>query len=102
MSIIGTFKTDGEAYRGDIQTIVISLNDVRIEPVEKAQDKSPNYRVRMGKSEIGAAWKKTSKQGRPYLSVMLDDPALVSTVYCRLIETDANVLALLWERSRAK
>jgi len=25
--------------------------------------------------EIGAAWKKTSERGSPYLSVVLDDPA---------------------------
>jgi uncharacterized protein (DUF736 family) len=35
--------------------------------------------------EFGAAWKKRSKEGRDYLSVKLDDPALTQPINCSLV-----------------
>ncbi len=35
----------------------------------------PDYRILAGATEFGAAWKKTSNEGRDYLSVKLDDPS---------------------------
>jgi uncharacterized protein (DUF736 family) len=34
--------------------------------------------------EIGAAWKKTSKTGKPFLSVKLEGPTLVQPINCAL------------------
>ena len=38
--------------------------------------------------EFGAAWKKTSGEGREYLSVKLDDPSFPAPIYATLIEAD--------------
>src|SRR3546814_2751193 len=39
-------------------------------------------------SDLGAAWKKTSREGRDYISVKLDDPSFPAPVYATLSETD--------------
>ena len=38
------------------------------------------YRLDHGSFELGAAWKKTSKAGKPYLSVKLDSPAFAEPI----------------------
>ena len=49
--------------------------------------------------EFGAAWKKTSGEGREYLSVKLDDPSFPAPIYATLIEgEDDNSYALIWLR----
>ena len=60
----------------------------------------PNYRIQAaGGYDIGAAWKKTSREGRDYISVKLDDPNFPAPVYATLSETDtAGEYTLIWSR----
>ena len=52
-------------------------------------------------SEIGAAWKKTSKEGADYLSVSIDDPSFPERINCRLVKTGSEQgHTLYWERPR--
>jgi uncharacterized protein (DUF736 family) len=56
-------------------------------------------RVLAGATEFGAAWKKTSKRDRDYLSVKLDDPSLPAPIYASLIEVEGEEgLQLIWSR----
>lgn len=49
--------------------------------------------------EFGAAWKKTSREGRDYLSVKLDDPSFPAPIYASLVKADtAGEYALIWSR----
>jgi uncharacterized protein (DUF736 family) len=49
--------------------------------------------------EFGAAWKKTSGEGREYLSVKLDDPSFPAPIYATLIESDEpGTYSLIWSR----
>ena len=48
--------------------------------------------------EIGAAWKKTSKKGKAYLSVKLDGPTLTVPINCALTTQLDGSLALIWSR----
>ena len=67
--------------------------------VEKDGEKSPDFRISAGAMDIGAAWKKTSREGRDYISVKLDDPSFPAPVYATLSETDtAGEYALIWSR----
>ena len=50
----------------------------------------------------GAAWRKTSEAGRPYVSVTLDDPSFPATVYARLIEGENGTHDLIWSRNKPK
>ena len=100
MAIIGTFTRSGPDFTGRIETLTLSV-PVKIRAVEKDNDKAPDFRVYAGKAEfeIGAAWKKTSREDREYLSVKLDDPSFPAPVYASLLETeDAGKHRLLWTR----
>ncbi|MCP4560169.1 MAG: DUF736 family protein [Bosea sp.] len=49
--------------------------------------------------EFGAAWQKTSTEGRDYLSVKLDDPSFPAAIYATLIEVEGtDGLQLIWSR----
>jgi uncharacterized protein (DUF736 family) len=75
MAIIGTFtkSSNGLGFVGTVKTVALNVK-ARITPVEKDNDKAPDYRIYASTTELGAAWKRTSNAGREYLSVKLDEP----------------------------
>jgi uncharacterized protein (DUF736 family) len=78
MATIGSFtKSENGDYAGSVKTLTLNVK-ARITPVDKANDKAPDFRIYAGRSNIdlGAAWRKTSNEGREYLSVKLDDSEL--------------------------
>lgn len=71
-------------------------------PAEGDNDKGPDFRIFAATTEFGAAWKKTSREGRNYLSVKLDDPSFAAPIYASLVETDTEGdFALIWSRRAA-
>lgn len=99
MAIIGKFtaKDDG-SFTGSVETLTLKIKTV-IRPVEKDSDKAPDFRLQSPAIEFGAAWKKTSREGRDYLSVKLDDPSFPAPIYASLVETDTDgEYALIWSR----
>jgi uncharacterized protein (DUF736 family) len=104
MATIGTFTKDGAGYAGTIETLTLKAK-ITFEPQEKRSDNAPDYRVFQitdtFSSEIGAAWKKTSKEGAEYLSVSIDDPSFAERTNCRLVKTGSEQgHTLFWERTR--
>ena len=104
MATIGTFTKDGAGYAGTIETLTLKAK-ITFEPQEKRSDNAPDYRVFQHtdtfSSEIGAAWKKTSKEGAEYLSVSIDDPTFAERITCRLVKTGSEQgHTLFWERQR--
>ena len=73
---------------------------VRIVPADRRpSDSAPSHRVFVGTTEIGAAWSKTSKEGRDYLGLKLDDPSFAAPVFANLIEgEDGEGYRLIWSR----
>jgi uncharacterized protein (DUF736 family) len=61
-------------------------------------DKAPDLRVIVSGVEIGAAWRRTSKDNRSYHSVKLDDPSFTAPIYANLFEGDDGQFALIWSR----
>ena len=58
MATIGSFKkSDNGDYAGAVKTLTLNVK-ARITPVEKTNDKAPDFRIYAGKTEFGAAWKK--------------------------------------------
>ena len=100
MATIGTFhkQADG-SYAGAIQTLSLNVRQASMRPVQSEGEKSPDYRVFTGQTEFGAAWKKTSRENRDYLSVKLDDPSFAGPIYATLVDADDGY-ALIWSRSR--
>ncbi|WP_421729373.1 DUF736 domain-containing protein [Brevundimonas sp.] len=97
MANIGTFTRDGANFTGAITTLALKAK-ASLQPNTKVSDAAPDYRVYAGGIEIGAAWSKTSKGERPYLSVKLDDPSFPAAIFCRMIEGDDGRHQLLWSR----
>ena len=101
MAQIGTFTRDENGtYAGTIKTLTLNVKAAVFRPAEKDNDKAPDYRIFAGQTEFGAAWKKTSRENRDYLSVKLDDPSFASPIYASLVDADDGY-ALIWSRSRA-
>ncbi|MBD3817420.1 DUF736 domain-containing protein [Brevundimonas diminuta] len=99
MATIGTFTAnDKGGFTGVIKTLTLNTK-AGFRPVEKESDKAPDFRVSAADMDIGAAWKKTSREGRDYISVKLDDPNFPAPVYATLSETDtAGEYTLIWSR----
>jgi uncharacterized protein (DUF736 family) len=99
MATIGTFtkSVDGE-YVGAIKTLTLNVKQARLRPVTAESEKGPDFRIFAGQTEFGAAWKKTSREEREYLSVKLDDPSFVSPIYATLVEAEGGSHTLIWSR----
>jgi uncharacterized protein (DUF736 family) len=102
MATIGTFTKQGDTYTGEIVTLGIKVKNVRILPEESGDnDAAPSHRIFVGGAEIGAAWSKISREGRPYLSLKLDDPSFPKPLYPNLFANeDDKTFNLIWTRAR--
>ncbi|MEH6703009.1 DUF736 domain-containing protein [Parasphingorhabdus sp.] len=99
---MGSFTKSGESYKGEIVTMSVQTKNVRIVPEEASENENaPTHRVFVGRAEIGAAWTKTSKEDRPYLSVKLDDPSFTAPIFANLFDDeDGKTFNLIWSRAR--
>jgi uncharacterized protein (DUF736 family) len=102
MANIGSFKKVSNEFQGEIVTLSVQAKNVRITPeTNRGSDNAPSHRVFVGRAEIGAAWSETSKAGRDYLSVKLDDPSFIAPIYANLFEAEEGEgYNLIWSRSR--
>jgi uncharacterized protein (DUF736 family) len=106
--IIGNFKQHGDVYAGSLYGMALNVAYVTLSPVPAKQGNGPDFVV-LGApseedrgSELGAAWAKTSKAGKPYLSVKLDGPTLAQPINCALTKQQDGSHALVWNRKDAK
>lgn len=101
MATIGSFHKQGDgSYTGSIKTLTLNVKQAHLRPVEKDNDKAPDFRIFYGQTEFGAAWKKTSRENREYLSVKLDDPSFPAPIYASLVDAEDGY-SLIWSRSRS-
>lgn len=104
MATIGVFKKTGRIFEGELNTLNVQAKGVRIVPEDnKASDKSPDYRVFVGRVEIGVAWdEESTKTGRKYISVKCDDPSFTQPIFASLFDDEgADTYSLIWTRNRA-
>ena len=101
MATIGAFTKQGDgSYAGAIKTLSLNVKQAQMRPVEKESDKAPDYRIFAGGVEFGAAWKKTSRENRDYLSVKLDDPSFPAPILANLVDAEEGY-SLIWSRRAA-
>ena len=106
--IIGTFRQDGDIYIGSIYNIGFGVPWVTFNPVPAKQGNGPDFVVfgapyeEHGGVEVGAAWAKTSKAGKAYLSVKLYGPTLTAPINCALTKQQDGSHALVWNREARK
>jgi uncharacterized protein (DUF736 family) len=99
MATIGTFmKSEDGSYNGSIKTLSLSVKQAQLRPVQKERENAPDYRIFAGGTEFGAAWKKTSRENRDYLSVKLDDPSFPAPIYANLVDAEEGY-SLVWSRN---
>jgi uncharacterized protein (DUF736 family) len=103
MANIGTFTKTAKGYTGEIVTMSLQKKNVTIVAEEATDNENaPSHRVFVGRAEIGAGWTKTSKEGRDYLSVKLDDPSFAAPIYANLFDDEeGKTFNLIWTRTRA-
>ena len=99
MATIGTFTAADNGYTGSVKTLTLNVKQATLRKAEKDNDKAPDFRIFAGQTEFGAAWKKTSRENRDYLSVKLDDPSFPAPIYASLVDADEGY-SLIWSRSR--
>ena len=98
MAIIGAFTKSSDGFTGTIKTLTLNVK-AKLVPADHESDKSPNFRLLAGAIAFGAAWAKTSRDGRDYLSVKLDDPSFPAPIYASLVEAeDGESFNLIWSR----
>ena len=100
MATIGTFhkQADG-SYAGAIKTLSLNVKAAQFRASETDNEKGPDFRIFAGQTEFGAAWKKTSRENRDYLSVKLDDPSFPAPIYASLVEVEGEEgFSLIWSR----
>nr|WP_314438878.1 DUF736 domain-containing protein [uncultured Brevundimonas sp.] len=105
MATIGTFKkTASGEYTGEIVTLSVQAKGVRIIPHDsRTNDNAPSHRVLVNRAEIGAAWSKTSNEGRDYLAVKLDDPSFNAPIYANLFDDEGGeTFSLIWSRPNGR
>ncbi|GAA4133669.1 DUF736 domain-containing protein [Aminobacter aganoensis] len=105
MATIGTFKKIGNnEFTGDIATLSVQAKNVRIIPDQRATgENAPSHRVMIGRAEIGAAWAKTSNEGRNYLGLKLDDPSFNAPIYANLFDDEeGDTFSLIWSRPNGR
>ena len=103
MATIGTFTSTAKGFKGSVKTLNLNVKTVDFVPAEGDNEKGPDYRIFAGGTEFGAAWKKTSREGRDYHSVKLDDPSFPAPIYASLVETETQgEFSLIWSRRVAE
>ena len=98
MATIGSFTKTDTGFSGSVKTLTLNVK-ATFRADDSENDKAPDYRIFAGATEFGAAWKKTSREGRDYLSVKLDDPSFNAPIYANLFDDeDGESHALIWSR----
>lgn len=101
MPVIGTFKADKDGYAGTIRTLALNAKVRIVANDQKQSQGAPDFRVLVGTTEIGAAWRKTSEDHGSYLSIRLDDPSFAEPIRAALMKSsDDGSLPMLWRREK--
>ena len=102
MPVIGTFSPVEGGYAGSITTLTLSAKVSILTNRRREGHNAPDFKILVGATEIGAAWRRTSQSSdKTYLRVKLDDPALPQPIWGALLEAGADGVApLVWQRER--
>ena len=107
--MIGKFAKEGDGYKGRIFNRERCGRVITFHPTPVKQADGPDFVVvsetqdgEGDEFEIGAAWKKTTSKGKPYLLVKLDRPTFWNGAHCALIEQQDGTFGLVWKRTKLK
>ena len=99
MATIGTFTSTEAGFTWTVRTLALNAKVRIIANDQKKSAGAPDFRVLVGTTEIGAAWRKASEDHGSYLSIRLDDPSFAEPIRAALMEkSDGGSLAKLGRR----
>ena len=93
-----TTREDGK-IAGQVKTLTLDAK-LELAAVDDLKPGAPAFRIYSARTEVGAAWAKTSQTGKAYWSLQLDDPSFPKPIYANLVPQDDGKLLLLWQRER--
>lgn len=102
MAKIGSFKKVSGELKGQISTLTLQVQSVRIVAEDQASGSAPSHRVFVGDVEVGAAWTKHTQENRRFLSLKLDDPSFIAPIFAQLFEGEAGEFDLVWNRPQRR
>jgi uncharacterized protein (DUF736 family) len=76
--------------------------EVSMRGADPRGDKTPDFYIDVDDFEFGAVWKRTSREGKPYLSVKLDSPFLPAPINCALMPEEGGSYIIVWNRDERK
>jgi len=100
MPVIGFFTPMQDGYTGSITTLALNAKLSMLPNADKQGRNAPDFLILAGRTEVGAAWRRTNhSSSKAYLTVKLDDPLLPEPIWGALLEAGADGVArLLWRR----
>ena len=104
MSQIGRFIRTKSGYSGRIHTLTLDAELVLFPAEHSDTENAPDYRVHLGPDddgpEVGAGWKRTGEKAGDYVSLLIDDPALMQPIRANLFQSgdDKSAWSLHWNR----
>jgi uncharacterized protein (DUF736 family) len=102
MPVIGTFTAVKDGYTGTIRTLTLNNKVQILANDHRGGEGAPDFRILVGATEIGAAWRKTKRGSEEtYLRIKIDDPSLPQPIWGALLEAaEDGVARLVWRRTR--
>jgi uncharacterized protein (DUF736 family) len=104
MATIGTFTRSGDEFHGEIITLSVQSKAARLVPIPGSGDaKSLEYKVFVGRVEIGLARPIRDPEGAGYWDVTLDDPSFSAPIRAGLYaDEDEKTFNLVWVRGTGR
>ena len=102
MSVLGTFQKTPDGFLGNVRTLTLRLEDVRLVKIEgsKRGKNSPDFRVLVEGVEIGAGWTKPYDDGKKtFVSATMDDPSMPHALnFSLFMRQDGKGFDATWNR----
>jgi uncharacterized protein (DUF736 family) len=97
---IGSFSKKDSQFTGVIETLSI-LHEIWLLPTQAQDDNSPQYLAHFAErpAVIGRGWNKRADDGTDYVHLVINDPAMMAPLNCRLVKSDSGY-DLLWDERR--
>jgi len=103
MAQIGQFTRSKSGYSGHIRTLSFNAELVLVPADHGDSENVPDYRIHLGDAdgpELGVGWKRTGEKAGDYVSLLIDDPALMQPIHANLFQSgdDKSTWVLNWNR----
>lgn len=102
---IGLFTTDSQGgYIGSLKTLTVDA-ELQLVPFESTHERAPDFRVMHLGREVGGAWRRQSKNGVPFFTVTIADPAFPCVIRACLFQPrkpKSSEWPLVWDRAESR